>query len=131
MVTYSVTCDLCRVSVTSDKTMLMAIMQDVKRTAKDMRYFPTIIVQSPQLRYRPPQNPPGCLQIMQAINVTNDQVCMQYPHIDRRGDTSEYDGSMSLHPPWMQETGDGPLALLPCTRCLCMLRVMFDVLLAV
>eukprot|EP00752_Nemacystus_decipiens_P012920 g11434.t1 len=57
-----------------DKTKLMALMKDFRRTSRDTRWnIPTIIVQAPQARYRPPQNPPGCLQIMQAINITNDQ----------------------------------------------------------
>ena len=58
-----------------DKTKLMALMKDFRRNSRDGRWgLPTIIVQTPQARYRPPQNPAGCLQIMQAINVTNDQV---------------------------------------------------------
>lgn len=36
--------------------------------------MPMIIIQTPQPRYRPPQNPPGYLQIMQAIDITDDQV---------------------------------------------------------
>lgn len=53
----------------------MALMKDFRRNSRDGRWgLPTIIVQTPQARYRPPQNPAGCLQIMQAINVTNDQV---------------------------------------------------------
>ncbi|CAM9711696.1 unnamed protein product [Scytosiphon promiscuus] len=54
-----------------DKTKLMALM----KRFRGKKYFPlpTIIVQARQSRYRPPQNPPGILQIMQAINVADDQ----------------------------------------------------------
>eukprot|EP00903_Cladosiphon_okamuranus_P016265 g15001.t1 len=55
-----------------DKTKLMTLMKDFRRSSRDQWPLPTIIVQTPQARYRPPQNPPGCLQIMQAINVNND-----------------------------------------------------------
>eukprot|EP00752_Nemacystus_decipiens_P012922 g11436.t1 len=59
------------VSCQQDKTTLMGIMAAFRgnRTWR----LPAIIVQMPQDRYRPPQNPPGYLQIMQAINVTDDQ----------------------------------------------------------
>lgn len=52
----------------------MAIMKDVRRKKNGRWQIPTVIVQAKQPRYRPPQNPPGFLQIMQAINVTDDQV---------------------------------------------------------
>lgn len=60
----------------SDKNTLMALMKDFRVKSKGRWPIPTIIVQSKQARYRPPQNPRGCLQIMQAINVTDDQVCV-------------------------------------------------------
>lgn len=44
-----------------------------KAWSRPMR-IPTIIVQPPGRRYNPPENPPGYLQIMQAINITNDLV---------------------------------------------------------
>lgn len=63
---------------TRDKTSLMAVMRSYRGSYRgsDKNFpLPTIIVQAPQARYRPPQNPPGHLQMMQAINVNNDQVC--------------------------------------------------------
>lgn len=57
-----------------DKTILMKMMKSF-RSAKNGRWsIPTIIVQQRASRYSPPQNPLGYLQIMQAINVSDDQV---------------------------------------------------------
>lgn len=50
----------------------MALMKQFRGNQR--WYLPTVIVQSPQPRYRPPENPAGYLQMMQAINVTDDQV---------------------------------------------------------
>ncbi|CAM9332494.1 unnamed protein product [Ectocarpus fasciculatus] len=64
------------VSSQQDKTRLMAVMKSYRGSYRGNGQnfpLPTIIVQTPQARYRPPQNPPGYLQIMQAINVNNDQ----------------------------------------------------------
>ncbi|CBJ48925.1 smc-like protein [Ectocarpus siliculosus] len=64
------------VSCQQDKTRLMAVVRSYRGSYRgsDKNFpLPTIIVQAPQARYRPPQNPPGYLQIMQAINVNNDQ----------------------------------------------------------
>ncbi|CAM9205870.1 unnamed protein product, partial [Hapterophycus canaliculatus] len=60
------------VSCHQDKTTLMALM---KRQRGNGNFpLPTIIVQAPQARYQPLQNPPGFLQIMQAIKVPDNQV---------------------------------------------------------
>ncbi|CAM9381891.1 unnamed protein product [Ectocarpus fasciculatus] len=54
----------------------MAVFRAFRGSYRNNKNFPlpTIIVQAPQARYRPPQNPRGFLQIMQAITVDNDQV---------------------------------------------------------
>ena len=54
----------------------MSIMRDFRKHLRGSKNWslPTIIVQSVQARYRPPQNPPGCLQILQAINVPHGEV---------------------------------------------------------
>ncbi|CAM9332422.1 unnamed protein product, partial [Ectocarpus fasciculatus] len=60
------------VSCHQDRATLKRIIQAFRG---NQRWFvPTIIVQTLQPRYRPQSNPPGFLQIMQAINVDNDQV---------------------------------------------------------
>ncbi|CBJ48924.1 smc-like protein [Ectocarpus siliculosus] len=59
------------VSCHQDRATLMRIIRAFRG---NQRWFvPTIIVQTLQPRYRPQSNPPGFLQIMQAINVDNDQ----------------------------------------------------------
>lgn len=61
--------------------MLMTIMKDVKRKKNGRWQIPTIVIQTKQPRYRLPQNPPGCPQIMQAINVSDDQVRRMAQHV--------------------------------------------------
>lgn len=53
----------------------MSVMKSFRQRSGNKNWgLPAIIVQSATARYTPPQNPAGLLQIMQAVNVTDDQV---------------------------------------------------------
>lgn len=62
----------------------MSIMKSFRHNFRGNRNWPlpAIIVQSTAARYTPPENPAGYLQVMQALNVTDDQV----GGVWRRGD---------------------------------------------
>lgn len=59
--------------VFSDMKMLADIIEEFRRE-RSSGPLPNIVVQTPQARYKPPHYSRSFPQMMQAIDVTNDQV---------------------------------------------------------